>query len=137
MRSAFTLLNEGTPLEVSAAIDGDAVRLEPEVVKRALGWELKPQGLCKDERCVPVRDRARLLRGDAIDLHALAELLGQPLAIDVAERVACLGTSAQERGAQLASLDAPDFTLPDLDGKLHSLSDYRGKKILFVAYASW
>ena len=32
---------------------------------------------------------------------------------------------------------APAFTLPDLDGKPHSLSDYRGKKVLLVAYASW
>ena len=30
----------------------------------------------------------------------------------------------------LTSLDAPDFSLPDLDGKMHSLSDYRGKKVL-------
>ena len=26
---------------------------------------------------------------------------------------------------------------PDLEGKLHSLSDHRGKKVLLVAYASW
>jgi peroxiredoxin len=37
----------------------------------------------------------------------------------------------------LASLDAPDFTLPDLDGHLHSLAGHRGKKVLLVAYASW
>lgn len=38
---------------------------------------------------------------------------------------------------RLASLEAPDFTLPDLDGRPHSLSDYRGQKILLAAYASW
>ena len=32
---------------------------------------------------------------------------------------------------------APDFTLPDLAGHMHSLSDYRGKKVLLIAYASW
>ena len=32
---------------------------------------------------------------------------------------------------------APDFTLPDLAGQIHTLSDYRGKKVLLVAYASW
>src|SRR3989344_4135548 len=29
---------------------------------------------------------------------------------------------------------APDFTLPDQDGKTHSLSDYRGKWVLLYFY---
>ncbi|MBI3853814.1 MAG: redoxin domain-containing protein [Verrucomicrobia bacterium] len=32
---------------------------------------------------------------------------------------------------------APDFTLPDLKGKAHSLSDFRGKKVLLITWASW
>jgi len=44
---------------------------------------------------------------------------------------------ADEIGNRLRSLEAPDFTLPDLDGKLHSLSDYRGKKVLLMSWASW
>lgn len=32
----------------------------------------------------------------------------------------------------------PDFTLPNLaDGKAVSLSDYRGKKVLLIQFASW
>ncbi len=37
----------------------------------------------------------------------------------------------------MASLNAPDFTLPDLGGKMHSLTEYRGQKIIMVAWASW
>ena len=48
-----------------------------------------------------------------------------------------LGVSAEERAQALASLEAPDFTLPDLDGRPHSLSEHRGKKVFLVAYASW
>ena len=48
-----------------------------------------------------------------------------------------LGNAASDRAAALASLEAPDFTLPDLDGRLHSLSEHRGKKVLLIAYASW
>lgn len=29
---------------------------------------------------------------------------------------------------------APDFTLPDQNGKMHSLSDYRGKKVILYFY---
>jgi len=62
---------------------------------------------------------------------------GRPVALDEAERVAYLGVSAGERGGRLASLEAPDFTLPDLEGRLHSLSDHRGAKVFLVAYGSW
>src|SRR6056300_705203 len=33
-----------------------------------------------------------------------------------------------------AGTPAPDFTLPDKDGKAHSLSDYRGKKVILYFY---
>ena len=32
---------------------------------------------------------------------------------------------------------APDFALNDLDGKEHKLSDYKGKKVLLVFWATW
>lgn len=32
---------------------------------------------------------------------------------------------------------APDFTLTDIDGKEHKLSDYRGKAVLIIFWASW
>jgi hypothetical protein len=66
-----------------------------------------------------------------------AEASGRPVAIDLDERAAYLGVSAAARAKALSSLEAPDFTLPDLDGRLHALSAYRGQKILLVAYASW
>jgi len=62
---------------------------------------------------------------------------GRPVAYDEGERAAYLGVSAEERGRRLASLEAPDFALPDLDGRPHSLGDHRGKKVFLVAYGSW
>jgi hypothetical protein len=32
---------------------------------------------------------------------------------------------------------APDFALPDRQGKMVRLSDFRGKKVLLVTWASW
>ena len=31
----------------------------------------------------------------------------------------------------------PDFWLPDLQDKIFSLTDYRGKKVLLFHFASW
>jgi len=66
-----------------------------------------------------------------------AERAGRPVAVDRGAGAAYLGVAAAERARQLASLEAPDFTLPDLDGRLHTLSSLRGRKVFLVAYASW
>ena len=133
--TGFTLIDESRSIETAARIADGAVSLAPDAVRTALGWELKPEGLCRGEVCVPVRyDR---ISNGGIDLVALAATLGRPLALDVEHGVAALGASASERRAQFATLDAPDFELPDLTGTMHKLSDYSDKKILLVAYASW
>ena len=123
--------------ELPADVAGESFRLRHSSVRETLGWELKPEGLCRDSVCVPVADPARLGDGESLDLWALATALGRPLAQDVDEDVAVIGAAAADRGTSLASLQAPDFTLPDLSGKPHTLSDQRGKKVLLIVYASW
>jgi hypothetical protein len=86
---------------------------------------------------VPLRNRAAVQTADGVDLAGVASALGRPLAVDGEAHVAYLGVSAHERGQRLESLEAPDFTLPDLEGRPHSLREQRGKKVLLVAYASW
>jgi hypothetical protein len=135
--STFTLIDGEQAVAVEARVSGDRVLLDPAALKDALGWEYHDGQLCSDAMCVPIADEAALLRDGAVDLAGFARALDRPLAIDVAERAACLGASARERGQALASQYAPDFTLPDLDGRPHTLSTYRGKKILLVAWASW
>ena len=63
--------------------------------------------------------------------------LQRPVLSDATEQVWVLGASARERADALESLQAPDFTLPDLDGNTHALSDYRGNKIFLASWASW
>lgn len=75
--------------------------------------------------------------GPVSDLAAVAAEAGRPLAVELDEGAACLGVSAADRAARLASLEAPDFTLPDLAGRLHSLSTLRGCRVFLVAWASW
>jgi hypothetical protein len=133
----LTLIDESRPVPVDGVVRSDGIRLSPEAVERALGWQLEPEALCKDETCVPVRDRAALLDADGMDLAGLARLLDRPLATEPGEGVAVLGGSATDRAARLSALDAPDLALPDLSGRLHSLRDQRGKKTLLIAWASW
>lgn len=135
--ASFTIIDGQETHPVAAAIRGDSVRIPPNALRSALGWTLKPEGLCQGDACIPVRDRDALVDDDGIDLAGFADLMDRPLALDVEERAAVLGTSCAERRRDLTSLDAPDFTLPDLEGRLHSLSEHRGKKVLLIAYASW
>jgi hypothetical protein len=134
---SFTLLESDRVHEVSATISAGRVRIPAADIREGLGWELKPEGLCRGDVCVPVSDAASLATAAGVDLQALAEAIDRPLALDVTEGAAALGTALADRTAQLASLDAPDFSLPALDGTLHSLSEHRGKKVLLIAYASW
>ena len=133
----LALLDETRAVEIDATFAADGVRLAPDAVRDALGWELKPQGLCKDERCIPVPGGTSLVRDGAVDLATLATVLGRPLALDAGERAACLGAAAGDRATRLRSLEAPDFTLPDVNGRPHTLSGLRGKKVFLLAWASW
>lgn len=124
----------------SAQAQGDDLWMSTRELQAATGWELRPQGLCRDERCVPIPParREQFLRpGDMVNLAALARQLGQPVVHDDSHALWFFGESAETRRDTLASLKAPDFTLPDIDGKPHSLSDYRGRKVLLLSWASW
>lgn len=137
-RQPFVVLDQGQATTVTASVNPASVRLSSEALHAALGWELLPEeGLCRDGMCIPVALNTTLVTPEGVDLASLATLLARPLALDLETGAAYLGVSAQERRFALASLQAPDFTLPDLNGTFHSLSDYRGNKVFLVAYASW
>ena len=135
MSATLTLLHDGRADDITVA-NPSRPTIPEAALESMLGWELQPEGLCRGTMCVPV-DQEALVGEDGLDLRILADALQRPLVTDETHAVAALGASHHDRGDALASLEAPDFTLPDLDGNLHSLSDHRGKKVLLVAYASW
>ena len=63
--------------------------------------------------------------------------LGKPVVHCADGRIWVLGEAAGERAAALRSLEAPDFTLPDPSGRMHALSEQRGRKVLLASWASW
>lgn len=133
----FTIIDGGKVVEVDARVSGGAVRLSPEGLKAALGWELRDGALARDTMRIPMPAGAALEPTDGVDLAEVARVLDRPLALDAEEGAGYLGTAAGDRRRPLQSLQAPDFSLPDLAGRRHSLAEHRGKKILLVAYASW
>ena len=103
----------------------------------ALGWTLQPEGLCRGDVCVPVRDRDALFVGEQLDLVAVADALGRPTVVDADAGIVAVALDREQRRDALDALTAPDVTLRDLDGDAHSLSEWRGRKRLLHAFSSW
>lgn len=140
-----TVLYDDVAIEInSAEIEAGHLWLATGDLVRATRFELKPEGVCLDEKCFPLPEsrRQEFVRNDAgktwFNLSAFAAHIHQPVAHeDCGESSAWYFGLRSDQRQELASLQAPDFTLPDLNGKLHSLSDFRGKKVFLVTWASW
>ena len=124
----------------NASSDGDNLWVPEGDLRGTTGWEVKPEGACRGEQCVPIGRQGQpeiLSAHGSFNLAAFARMLGQPVVHDDVAGVWLFGKAAGERQRKLLSLEAPDFTLPDLDGRMHSLSEHRGKKVFLVTWASW
>jgi hypothetical protein len=96
------------------------------------GWELRPEGMCKADRCVPLPDAP----GDGpLDARVLAERLGMALVHDEPRGLWALGP--ESGGRALLSAELPDLELPDRNGRPFSLRSLRGTRFVMVAWASW
>jgi hypothetical protein len=108
--------------------------LTPTELLERTGWELKPEGACKDERCVPLPE----LTADAdgrVDITPIADRLRMPIAHDSKHGLWALGP--ESGGKVLDGTALPDIVLPDFDGNAFDVATLRGRKVLLVAWASW
>jgi hypothetical protein len=127
---------------ISSGDAADQLWISTADLKRATRFEVKPQGVCRDELCFPLpKSKQQSFLREAsgrklFNLTAFAQLVHQPVAHDAALATWYFGLRSDQRQG-LSSLQAPDFTLPDIHGKPHKLSDFHGKKILLVTWASW
>jgi len=122
---------------VNAVWDEGRPIVAPELLGELLGWEWREEGLCRETVCIPVSDRSQVEDDEGIDILAVAEILDRPTVIDPDAGLLVVGQPAGDRLDALYKRTAPDFTLPDLTGSLHSFSDWVGHKRLLVAFASW
>ena len=138
-----TILNEQSSFEVEATAKAtsatDGLWLKPVDLTRVTGFTLKPEGLCRDAICVPVPrgDKSFVDANGAIDAAAFWRHMGHPVVHDEARQTWALGLGAAERTRTLETFEAPDFQLPDLAGRMHTLTEHRGKKVFLATWASW
>jgi peroxiredoxin len=132
----LTVITEES-VTVDAVLVGGRVTITPGDLAAALGWELAGAGLCRGDVCVPVADPAALSMDGRVDLAAVAEALGRPAVLDVAAGIMAIALDGEPRHRALDALEAPSFTLPDLDGAPHHLGEWRHRKKLLVAFSSW
>ena len=111
----------------------DSLRVDPAGFAAGTGWEVKPQGACKGDACVPLPPGA--VRGGLLDVEVAAERLGMPLLHDAEHGLWSLGPASG--GRALTTAVAPDLVLPTLGGEPFPLSRLRGTKVLIAAWASW
>lgn len=111
----------------------DSLAIDPGRFAAATGWVSKPEGLCKDVRCVPVPDG--ITDEGLLDVSVATERLGMPIVHDADEGIWAIGPECG--GRALTSAEAPALELPDVDGNPFKLSAMHGRKTLLVAWASW
>jgi hypothetical protein len=107
----------------------DRLDIGAEEFERATGWEIKPEGACKADVCVPLPD-------GGFDLMAAAERLGMAVVADPGTALWALGPETLG-GRALATADASDFSLPDLDGNTFQIASLRNQKVVVVAWAPY
>jgi hypothetical protein len=133
-----TILIEQQEFAVAPAAEGPGLWLSPAALERVTGFTLKPEGLCKDAICVPVpRGEDSFVKTGAVDVAAFWRHFGHPVVHDEAADTWILGIGAGARAQVLETLEAPQFRLPDLDDRMHSISAQRGKKVFLATWASW
>src|SRR5262245_48171519 len=138
-RSADTSVADGSarrgdvPSTYSRSVIIESPTLSPTELHEVTGWELKPEGACKDDRCVPMTDLGTV--EGRVDVMDFAQRLGMPVARDESHGLWALGP--ESGGRVLASADFPPMVLSDFGGGTFDLATLRGRKVLLVAWASY
>ena len=106
----------------------DTLDIDTETFGAATGWQIKPEGACKGDLCVPLPD--------TFSVAGAAERLGMALIHEPVSAVWALGPESVT-GRALVSATAPELVLRDLDGGEFRLSSLRGQKVVLVAWAPY
>ena len=113
----------------------DRLDLTPDEFVHATGWEIRPEGACKDDVCVPLHGLEPSAEG-RVDVEVLAERLAMPLAYDELHHLWSIGPRSGDRRV-LDNTRMPDLVLHDFDDNAFDVASLRGRKVVLIAWASW
>lgn len=142
-QTATVLYNDRVVAVEQTLPDASDLWVKPADLTRINDFILKPEGACLDDLCIPVlqdRDSDMYVTRQGqgwFNVTGLADKLQQAHVTDYADGIWSFGAMPLERRSFLRGGEAPDFALPDRDGNIVRLSDFRGKKVLLLTWASW
>lgn len=109
----------------------DQLDIDADAFATGTGWEIKPEGACKGEVCVPLGGA-----GDPFDVAAAAGKLGMAVVHEPDAGLWAIGPESLG-GRALTSVVAPELELPDVNGTPFRLSSLRGQKVVLVSWAPY
>ncbi len=138
-QGSTTVLYQGKVITLLETGGGDSLLINPEDLARINGFELKPEGVCYEDMCIPMTDDLLVTQDTRkwFDLTAFADLLGQPYVVDHEAGVWSFAEIPIKRENMKVNAMAPEFELTDRQGEVVRMSDFKGKKALIVTWSSW
>ena len=113
----------------------DRLDIDAGAFEAATGWQIKPEGACKGDVCVPL-DRSAGAAG-RFDLVTTADRLGMAIVADAEAGLWSIGPESLG-GRSLATAVAPELSLPDvLTGADVKLSSFLGQKVVLAVWAPY
>ncbi len=134
-----TVLYQGRKITLESIGDGDDLLIRPEDLSSVNGFELKLEGACFADLCIPVKNDL-LVDEDGrqwFNLTAFARLLDQQYVADTESRVWSFAEIPAKRENMMVNAMAPEFEIKDRQGKVIRMTDLKGKKALIVTWSSW
>jgi hypothetical protein len=134
-----TILYQGKVITLAETGNGDGLLINPGDLTKINGFEVKPEGACYKDMCIPMNDNL-LVDQDGqqwFNLAAFADLLGQPYVVDHEANVWSFAEIPAKRESMQIDAMAPDFEINDRQGEVIRMSDLKGKKALIVTWSSW
>lgn len=108
----------------------ESLDITPAQFAAGTGWDIRPEGACKADVCVP-------LDADApFSAKATATRLGMAVVHDEQAGIWAIGPESFNQRA-LTSAVAPELVLNDINGHEFRLSSLRGRKVVLVAWSPY
>lgn len=134
-----TVLYQGRKIALTETGSGDNLLVNPDDLTSINGFELKPEGACYEDMCIPMSDSLLIERDGRqwFDMTAFADLMGQAYVVDREAGVWSFAEMPAKRESMMVDAMAPDFEITDREGKVIRMTDLKGKKALIVTWSSW